>query len=389
MCDLLAVRSNPRSDVRGRTKACRHQLSDDLRGGLPLSGAALEDLFHLFARHRQFVDVIAQPRGEIGLDSVGPTRIDLARGVLFFAQPLVAEAVAQLGDLGVLHYFFGKLRRDEHDAAVPSQDNVAGQHGGAPNADGDVDADHGRVHAVARREVAEVVRRVVGTDEGSEILQLLQAVYVAHGAVVHDAVAAPRIDGVADVVADGRAILLQPEMVADVNIAGLEHVHRPGVLPSDAPIDLPLLLDHPVDIGTARQPLRGQRAAHQHLAGMDDRAPVIVVLVAVRGLLDDGPSLLQGDRPHALQYGIGHLGTPVGEALTGPLGGVLDELFAGENSGLGKCGHGQQHGRNDAPEIFLLHGDHAFSNQGVPGTWAWRAPASLVSTPRPARSGRG
>src|ERR1035438_2065281 len=132
------------------------------RGGFPLSGAALEDLFHLFARHRQLVDVIAQPRGEIGFDSVGPTRIDLARGVLFFAQPLVAEAVAQLGDLGVLHYFFGKLRRDEHDAAVPSQDNVAGQHGGAPNADGDVDADHGRVHAVARREVAEALWFLAG-----------------------------------------------------------------------------------------------------------------------------------------------------------------------------------------------------------------------------------
>src|ERR1019366_9480039 len=117
--------------------------------------------------------------------------------------------------------------------------------GGVPDADGDIDPDHGRVRPVARREVAQVVRRVVETDKGSEILQLLQAVYVPHGAVVHDAVTAPGIDRVADVVADGRAILLQPEMVADVDVARLEHVHRPGILASNAPVALPLLRDYP------------------------------------------------------------------------------------------------------------------------------------------------
>src|ERR1039457_4435508 len=278
-----------------------------------LSG--FEDFFHLLARHRQFVDVFTQPRGEIGFDGIGPAGIDLAGGVLLLAQPLVAEVVAQLGDLGVLHYLFGQLRRNEHDAAVSAENHVAGQYSGAPNADGDVDADHGGVHPVAGTEVAEVVRRVVRPDEGSEILQLLQAVDVAHGAVVHNAVAAPRVNRVAYVIADGRAILLQPEMIANVNVAGLEHVHRPRILAPNAPIDLSLLGDHAVNIGTAGQPLRGQRAAHQHFFGMDDGAPVVVVLVAVGGLLDDGPGLLQGDRPHPFQDAVGHFGTSIGEAL--------------------------------------------------------------------------
>src|ERR1039457_4713967 len=322
--------------IRGPMSVGVRKVTEPPRSRSRLFGAAFEDLFRLFARDRQFVDVFAQPAGKIGFDGVGPTGIDLARGVLLFTQPLVAEVVAQLGDLGVLHQLFGKLRRDEHDAAVPTEDHVAGQHGGVPNADGDVDPDHGRVHAVARREVAEVVRRVVETDEGSEILQLLQAVYIAHGAVVHDAVAAAGIDGVADVVADGRPILLQPEVIADVDIARLEHVHRPGILPADAPVRLSLLRDDAVDIGAARQPLRGQGAAHQESFGMDDGAPVVVVLVAVAGLLDYGPGLLQGDRLHALQNGIGHLGTTVGEALALPLRRVFDELFRSENSGLGR-----------------------------------------------------
>src|ERR1039457_2590826 len=288
-----------------------------------LSG--FEDFFHLLARHRQFVNVFTQPRGEIGLDGIGPAGIDLAGGVLLFAQALVAEVVAQLGDLGVLHYLFGQLRRNEHDSAVSAENHVTGQYGGAPNADGDVDADHGGVHPVAGAEVAEVMRRVVGPDEGSEILQLLEAVDVAYGAVVHDAVAAPRIDRVAHVISDGRAILLQPEMIADVDVAGLEHVHRPRVLAPDAPIALPLLGDRAVNIGTAGQPLRRQGAAHQHFFGVDDGAPVVVVLVAVGGLLDHGPGLLQGDRLHPLQAAIGHFGTPVGESFALPFGSVLDE----------------------------------------------------------------
>ena len=50
-------------------------------------------------------------------------------------------------------------------------------------------------------------------------LQFLQSVDVPHGAVVDDPVSGSGIDRIADVVADRRSVLLQPEVIADVDIA--------------------------------------------------------------------------------------------------------------------------------------------------------------------------
>ena len=82
----------------------------------------------------------------------------------------------------------------------------------------------------AGRQRTVVMRRIVVADEGGEVLQLIQTVDVAHRAVVDNAVARPRIDGVAHVVANRRSVHLQPEVVRHIDVARLQHVHRPGVL---------------------------------------------------------------------------------------------------------------------------------------------------------------
>jgi hypothetical protein len=80
---------------------------------------------------------------------------------------------------------------------------------------------------------------------------------------------------------------------------------------------------------------------------------------------------------------VGHFGTSIGEPLALPLGSLPDELLPGENSRLGECTRGQQQGRKGTSATGLIHGDHTFTNHGVPGTCALRAPSSFISAPRP------
>ena len=144
-------------------------------------------------------------------------------------------------------------------------------------------------------------------------------------------------------------------MVADVDVVGLQHVYRPGVLAADALVDLALRLDHAVNVGPPGQPLGGQCAPYQHFFRMD-RKPPVLVLVAVPRLLDDGPRFLERHRLHALQDAVRHLGTAVGEALALPLGRVLDEQVFGEDPGLAPHRRCQQQSRSPNGEECVLHG---------------------------------
>src|SRR3546814_7832812 len=77
--------------------------------------------------------------------------------------------VAQPRVLRQLHHLFGQLRRDEQHAAVAAQHDIAGHGGRLADADRAVDAHHRRIEPRARRHRAEMVRRVVGADEGNEV----------------------------------------------------------------------------------------------------------------------------------------------------------------------------------------------------------------------------
>ena len=180
-----------------------------------------------------------------------------------------------------------------------------------------------------------MVRGIVEADEGDEIFQFLQAVDVANRALVDDAVVTLGVNPIAHVVADRRPVLLQVEVIAHVHVGRLQHIHRPGVGAAHPIVLLALIFDHLLDVGASRQPLRGERAAHQHLVGMDDE-PAVGVLVIEAGSAQPGPRLLQSQRLHALQDAVRHSGAAVERPLALPLRCVLDQQLARQNARLGE-----------------------------------------------------
>ena len=164
-------------------------------------------------------------------------------------------------------------------------------------------------------------------------LHLPQTVDVANRAVVDDAIAGLRVDGAADVVADRRAVLLEPEVVGDVHVARLKHVHWPRVRPTDAPLLTALVFDDAQDVGPPRQPLRGQRAADEHLARVN-RHPVVLELMREAGACDHRPGFLQRHALHAVEDGVRHVRTAVREAFPFPVRRVFDQLFLREHARL-------------------------------------------------------
>ena len=171
------------------------------------------------------------------------------------------------------------------------------------------------------------MRRVVGTNEGREVWQFVQAVDIANRAVVDDAIPRTRIDGVAHVVTDRWPILLEPEVVGHIDIARLQHVHRPCVRGSLAIILCALIFDHLLNVGSSRHPHRRECPAHQHLVGMDTIPAVFILVVEARGT-ERGPRLFKGDILHAIEDVVGHLGPAVGKPVSMPVGRVLDDVVS-------------------------------------------------------------
>jgi hypothetical protein len=87
-------------------------------------------------------------------------------------------------------------------------------------------------------------------------------------------------------------------LIAYIDISGLQHVDGPGVLASDAAVFPTLLLDDLLYVRPAWQPLRRERAAHQHLVRMNGKPAVLVFMVEPGGP-QLGPRLLECDRFHA------------------------------------------------------------------------------------------
>src|SRR5688572_23011163 len=74
------------------------------------------------------VDVLTQPPREVRLNRIGPAAVDLTGRVHAGTQPGVTEVVAQSRDLRAPHDLLGQLWRDEDDAPVPSEHDIAPAH---------------------------------------------------------------------------------------------------------------------------------------------------------------------------------------------------------------------------------------------------------------------
>ena len=191
-----------------------------------------------------------------------------------------------------------------------------------------------------------MMRRIVVANKGDEVRQFLEAVDVADRAVIDDPVAGASIDGVAYVVADRGAIHFEPKMVGHIDVARLQHVHRPRVHRTLAFILRALGLDHFLDIGPPRHPGRRQCPAHEYLIRMD-RQPSILVLVIEIVRAQRRPGFLEGDVLHPVEDRVRHLGPSIREPLPCPVGRVLDHIFAGEKSLLRAGGQRREQARTE------------------------------------------
>ena len=281
-----------------------------------------------------------RPGLELGLHRVRPLRVDLPRRVLALPQHLVAPVVPEAHVLGAHHDLLGEVRRDEGQPLGVAQDHVAGEDGHAPDADGHVDPDEGRVGDRGRVEVA---------DEAVEALDLLDAGEVPHGAVDHDALLRLGVDGGAEVVPDEGPVLDLAVEVHHQDVAGLEGVDHPRVLSPGHPLLRGRrLVDRPVEVRAQRHEHRGHHAPDQPTPGGAgvDLLPAALELRLVAGLGQDAPRLLGGDRLHALEEPVGHLRPPVREPLPRPLRRDGGPLLAREHAELGRgaAGDDAQHG---------------------------------------------
>ena len=173
--------------------------------------------------------ILLQPLGVILLDGVSPAGVDLSGCVLPFLQALVSKKIAQMSFFRVLDYGLSQLWRNEDDAAVASEHDISRHHQHVTDAGRRIDAHHGGIQKLAGLQRAIVVRWVVEADKSNEVRQFIEAIDVPYSTVVHNAVSRPGIDRIADIVADRRSGLFQPKVIAGVDIAILQHVHRPCV----------------------------------------------------------------------------------------------------------------------------------------------------------------
>jgi hypothetical protein len=173
---------------------------------------------------------------------------------------------------------------------------------------------------------SEVMRRMVALEVCGEPFEFLQSRDVAHRAVVDEAVAGLREDGVAKIVSDRRSVGVRAELVDDIDVALHQQVDRPRVHPFDPPVaSVAALLERTVDVGSPRHECRGDGAAYQHVVGMD-RHPVALILLVEILTAQHGPRLLERDEFHAVKKCVGHLGAAVVEALACPLAREEDEF---------------------------------------------------------------
>src|SRR5580658_94909 len=215
---------------------------------------AVENLLDGGSRYREVIFVLFQPLVIIRLNLRRPPGIDLSSGVLLLLQTQVAKGVFQMGSFGFLDNSLRKLGRYEKHTAIPAKHHIARHHQGLTDARRSIDPHHGRVEPGSACERSEVMGWVVVAHKRREVWQFVQAIDVADGAIVDDAVSGSGIDRISYVVANRWPILLESEMVGHVNVARLEHVDGPRIGCSLWVVLCALIFNNFLNVGSARHP---------------------------------------------------------------------------------------------------------------------------------------
>ncbi len=191
---------------------------------------------------------------------------------------------------------------------------------------------------------------MVAAKEGVEAFDFLQAVNIADGTVIDEAIAGIRPDGVADIVADGGAVYMGAELVADIDITRLQHVHRPGILAAGTTLFLTAGIILVVDVRPARHEGRGDRTADDDHIRVQGH-PVAFVLVVKPVTAQYRPGFLQGHQLHALEDVIGYFRAAVSIALAFPGRGQKQQFLPADLLGRDRqrCTHGKNKRQANGP----------------------------------------
>ena len=254
-----------------------------------------------------------------------------------------------VGGVGPVHDPLDQLRRNEADTFGIADHHIARHDSDVADANWNVHRGHRDSINVARMHAAEVSRHV----------DLADAFQVADTSIHHQAAAlgGPH-DVMEEIVADDGAAFLLSVDVHHQDVAGLQHVDH-GLVPQvvDA-FGAGLVVHHGVQVGARRHESHGDGPADHFLGGMENlpAAGVLAVGVAAAatralsgaafsrrrsavGPIDD--ELFTGKAARAFQQAVGNLGTPVGEAISGPGWRVFDHLLAGPGPQLCVGGRGR------------------------------------------------
>ena len=218
--------------------------------------------------------------------------------------------------------------------------------------------------------------------EVSRHVDLADAFQVADTSIHHQAAAlgGPH-DVMEEIVADDGAAFLLSVDVHHQDVAGLQHVDH-GLVPQvvDA-FGAGLVVHHGVQVGARRHESHGDGPADHFLGGMENlpAAGVLAVGVAAAatralggaafsrrrsavGPIDD--ELFTGKAARAFQQAVGNLGTPVGEAISGPGWRVFDHLLAGPGPQLCVGGRGRQNGQSPGAQSERHVAEISVANHG-------------------------
>src|SRR5690606_4884525 len=168
----------------------------------------------------------------------------------------------------------------------------------------------------------------------SERSDLLQTVDIANGAVVNYAVSRFGVNGVAEVITDGRSVNMGAELVDNIYVSFHQHINRPGVLRFYTSVFfVAFCVEYAMDVGPSGNQRGGQRAAYKNTVWIDHLPSIFVLIIKVLGA-ENCPRFLQCHQFHALKQVVGDFWTAIWKSFALPFGRQKNKLFPGDLLGI-------------------------------------------------------